>query len=183
MKILDKNKKRPYHFSDYDSEWVNKFESIKNYLENVFGTKALYIEHIGSTSIPGMKAKPIIDVLVVVDKMEDFLEEKNKMINMGYEWGENYIAPNSLIFFIEGSDGEKTENIHVIEKGSHKEKQFIVMRDYLRSHPEKAKEYSELKQKNKELYPDDYPAYRLAKNDFLIALEKEAYDWFDSINK
>jgi GrpB-like predicted nucleotidyltransferase (UPF0157 family) len=177
MKILDKNEKRKYHFSDYDPDWVNKFSSLKDFLINVFKDKAISIEHIGSTSIPGMKAKPIIDILITVAEMEGFASEKDLMIKSGYEWGENYIAPNSLIFFKLGPEGEKTENIHVVEKGSPKEKQFIVMRDYLRTYREKAKEYSDLKYKNKELYPDDYPAYRAAKDSFLKQLEQEAYRW------
>ncbi len=181
MKILDKNEKRKYHFSDYDPNWVNEFNSIKYFLSEVFKEKAVLIEHIGSTSIPGMKAKPIIDVLVTVNTMEDFTDEKDLMVKSGYDWGENYIAPNSLLFFKVGPEDEKTENIHVVEKGSAKEKQFIVMRDYLRQHPNKVEEYSNLKEKNREKYPDDYPAYREAKYPFLAKLELEAYEW-DELN-
>ena len=70
------------------------------------------------------------------------------MIKAGYEWGENYIAPNTSTFFKLGSDGDKLENIHVCEVGAPKERQFIIMqRDYFRSHPNKTKEYSDLKLK------------------------------------
>lgn len=89
------------------------------------------------------------------------------MIKAGYEWGENYIAPNTLIFFKLGSDGEKLENIHVCKQGSAEERQFIVMRDYLRTHPQKVKEYSDLKERNVSMYPNDYPAYCAAKASFL----------------
>ncbi len=177
MKELDKNTKRKYLFSEYDPNWKVQFSSIKEFLFDVFGDKAITIEHVGSTSIEGMKAKPLIDVLVLINKMEVFQEEKDKMIKAGYEWGENYIAPNTLIFFKLGPDGEKLENIHVCEKGSAKESQFIVMRDYLRTYPEKAKEYSSLKEKNVSLYANDYPAYRAAKVPYLEELEKEAYEW------
>ncbi len=124
-----------------------------------------------------MKAKPLIDVLVVVEKIEPFQEQKDKMTEAGYEWDENYIAPNTLLFFRLGPDGEKLENIHVCERGSAKESQFIVMRDYLRAHPQKVKEYSDLKEMNALLYPSDYPAYRAAKAPFLQKLEREAYEW------
>ncbi len=102
------------------------------------------------------------------------------MVKDGYEWGENYIEPNTLIFFKLGPDGEKLENIHVCEEDSAKVRQFIVTRDYLRNHPGRAKEYSELKEKNVLLYPDDYPAYRAAKDPFLKQLEKDAYEWGDN---
>lgn len=177
MKALDKNIKRKYSFSEYDPKWRTEFVSIKNFLLGVFGDEAISIEHVGSTSVEGMKAKPLIDVLVVVNKMQPFESQKEEMEKWGYEWGENYIAPNTLIFFKLGPDGEKLENIHVCEKGSPKERQFIVMRDYLRSNPDKVKEYSDLKEKNALLYPDDYPAYRKAKAPFLEQLEKEAYKW------
>lgn len=177
MKILDKNEKRKYHFSDYDPNWVNEFNSIKYFLSEVFKEKAVLIEHIGSTSIPGMKAKPIIDVLVVVEKIEDFLEEREKMISNGYLWEEEYIGPNTQLFYKTAEDGSKTENIHICEKDSPKEKQFLVMRDFFRTFSEKAKEYSDLKEKNQLLYPDDYPAYREAKASFLEKIEQEAYSW------
>lgn len=180
MKELDKNIKRKYHFSEYDPNWVVQFSAIKDFLIKVFGDKAIMIEHIGSTSVPGMKAKQLIDVLVVVEKIEDFQKQKDSMVKAGYEWGENYIAPNTLIFFKLGPEGEKLENIHVCEKGAPKERQFLIMRDYLRAHPEKVKEYSDVKEKNNKLYPDDYPAYRSAKATFLEALEQEAYAWDDS---
>lgn len=177
MNELDKNIKRKYSFSEYNPNWKLQFSTIKDFLLTVFGDKALAIEHVGSTSVEGMKAKPLIDVLVVVEKMELFQEEKDKMIKVDYEWGENYIAPNTLIFFKMGPDGEKLENIHVCEKGSAKERQFIVMRDYLRTHPQKVKEYSDLKEKNVSMYPNDYPTYRAAKAPFLKQLEIEAYEW------
>lgn len=182
-KELDKNIKRKYSLSEYDPNWVNKFNSIKVFLSDVFKNKALKIEHVGSTSIPGMRAKPLIDIVLVVSKMEDFNTEKDQMIKAGYEWGENYIAPNTLLFFKLGSDGDKLENIHVCEVGAPKERQFIIMRDYFRSHPNKAKEYSDLKLKNTNLYPYDYPAYRAAKAPFLQKMEIEAYEWFSKKNQ
>lgn len=177
MNKLDKNIKRKYAFSDYDPDWKNQFSDIQKFLFSVFGNKALAIEHVGSTSIEGMKAKPLIDVLVVVEKLEQFQEQKDSMTEAGYEWGENYIAPNTLLFFRLGSEGEKLENIHICEKGSAKERQFVVMRDFLRAHPKKVKEYSDLKEANALLYPNDYPAYRTAKAPFLQELEQEAYEW------
>lgn len=127
-----------------------------------------------------MKAKPIIDVLVVVEKIEEFLAEREKMISAGYEWGGNYFGPNTQLFFKMAEDGSKTENIHVCDSDSPKAKQFLVMRDFFRTFPEKAKEYADLKEKNFSLYPDDYPAYREAKAPFLDRVEQEAYTWFEN---
>jgi GrpB-like predicted nucleotidyltransferase (UPF0157 family) len=174
---LDKNIKRKYFLENYNPMWVEKFNTIKILLQSIFKEKALKVEHVGSTSISGMKAKPIIDVLVVVEKIEDFLEEREKMISNGYLWEEEYIGPNTQLFYKTAEDGSKTENIHICEKDSPKEKQFLVMRDFFRTFSEKAKEYSDLKEKNQLLYPDDYPAYREAKASFLEKIEQEAYSW------
>lgn len=178
-----KSIKRKYFFLEYDPDWPRQFSLIKSFLEDVFGDTAVKIEHIGSTSIPEMKAKPVIDVLVVVEKMELFEKQKEKMVEAGYEWVENYIAPDSLIFYKLGNEGEKLENIHVLEGKAPKARQFIVMRDYLRTHPEKAKAYSEVKQKGFDLHPDDYPAYRGVKDPFLKEIESLAYEWDDLRNK
>jgi len=170
----DKNQKREYSIQEYNPEWPKKFEEIKEILKEVFSNKALSIEHIGSTSILGMKAKPLIDVLVTVERVEPFTSEKEKMISVGYEWGENYIAPDTLIFY-KTERNRKTENIHVCIKNSFKAKQFIITRDYLRTHPERAKLYGEIKDRLKKQFPNDYPAYRSGKQDFVDETERLAY--------
>lgn len=167
---------RKYSLSEYDSSWVSKFSSIKVLLLGVFGDKVLQIEHVGSTSVSGMKAKPLIDVLVVVEKLEPFEKEKELMIEAGYEW-HYYPDPEGLAFSKFGNEGEKLEGIHLCEKISPWVRKFVAVRDYLRTHPEKVREYSELKQKNAELHPNDYPAYRNAKAPFLEQLKQEAYRW------
>ncbi len=94
-----KSIKRKYSFLEYVPDWPRQFSVIKSFLEDVFGDTAVNIEHIGSTSIPEMKAKPVIDVLVVVEKMELFERQKERMVEAGYEGVANYIAPDSLIFY------------------------------------------------------------------------------------
>lgn len=184
MKKFDENVNtinRKYSLSAYDPNWVHKFASIKDLVSKVFGDNAIKIEHVGSTSIKGMMAKPIIDVLVIVEKLDSFKKEKELMTVAGYEW-HYYSTPDGLVFYKIGPWGEKLENIHICEESSEKVRQFIAIRDYLRAHPKKAKEYSELKQKNIELYPNDYPAYREAKAPFLEQLKQEAYRWEEIIN-
>lgn len=167
---------RKYSLSEYDTSWISKFNSIKDLLLEVFGGKALKVEHVGSTSIQGMKAKPLIDILVVVEKLQPFEKEKELMAEAGYEW-QYYPDPKGLSFSKFGTDGEKLEGIHICEESSLWVRKFIAIRDYLRNHPEKAREYSELKQKIIKLHPDDYPAYRNAKAPFLEKLKQEAYLW------
>lgn len=173
---------RKYSLSEYDPNWISQFNSIKELLLNVFGDKALRIEHVGSTSVQGMKAKPLIDILMVVEKLELFEKEKELMTKAGYAW-QYYPDPEGLTFSKFGPDNEKNEGIHICEESSLWVRQFIVVRDYLRTHPEKAKEYSKLKQKIIEMYPNDYPAYRKAKAPFLEQLKKESYSWEEGKSK
>lgn len=170
---------RKYSLSEYNPGWPLAFNLIKELLLGVFGDKILKIEHVGSTSVPGMKAKPLIDVLAVVKKLEFFEKEKKLMTEDGYEW-HHYSDPEGLVFSKFDHDGKKLENIHLCEEDSPWVHQFIVIRDYLRVHPEKAREYSDLKQKIIELHPNDYPAYRNAKVPFLEQLKQDAYQWEDN---
>ncbi|MFZ2303190.1 MAG: GrpB family protein [Minisyncoccia bacterium] len=167
---------RKYSLSAYDPSWANKFLTIKDLILKVFVDKALRIEHVGSTSIEGMVAKPLIDVLVIVEKLKPFEKEKELMTKAGYEW-RYYTNPDGLVFYKLAQGGEKLENIHICEESSEKVREFIVLRDYLRVHTEKAREYSELKQKTIKLHPNDYPAYREAKAPFLQELKNDAYRW------
>ena len=169
--------KNKYSISEYDPHWVGQFEILKKFLAEIFGSKALQIEHVGSTAIPGMKAKPVIDIFVIAEKMEDFLSEKEKMAAASYEWGNDFIGPNTLLFYKYGPDGEKCENIHVCEKTSPNVRRFLIKRDFLRAFPEKAKEYSDLKEKISHIHPNDYASYKVAKAPFLDQIEPEAYAW------
>ena len=143
---LDKMQKRPYSLEEYNPAWVDQFEEIKKILLDIFGDKALAIEHVGSTAVPGMKAKPLIDVLVIVEKMESFQAERERMASHGYKNQDNYIGPDTILFYKE-EDARKTVNIHVCVEHSPKTEQFIPVRDYLRSHPEEVKKYVELKER------------------------------------
>src|SRR5437870_2692130 len=104
-------KKQLYSVREYDPEWVPKFENIRFFLKDIFKEKAVAIEHVGSTSVPDMKAKPLIDVLITVEKMEAFGEERRIMIDRGYVSVDNYIAPDSILFYKE-EHGAKSENVH-----------------------------------------------------------------------
>jgi GrpB-like predicted nucleotidyltransferase (UPF0157 family) len=175
--MLDKFQKRPYSLEEPSDYWVNKFSEVRKIIESVFGDKALAIEHVGSTSL-GIKAKPLLDVLIIVRNINDIFEEKEKMKEFGYLWEDEYIAPDTS--FIYKLDGErKIENIHICEASHYKVDYFILKRDYFRAHPDKLKEYETLKVKLNEKFPEDYPAYRAGKEDFLENIYILAKEWRD----
>ncbi len=102
------------------------------------------------------------------------------MVKLGYEWGENYIAPNSFIFYKTVDGDQKIENIHIFLQNSPKAIQFITTRDYLRTHPERAHLYSDLKVALQKQFPDDYPAYRKGKQRFIDETEELTKDWLEN---
>lgn len=165
--------KRGYEIEPYNSEWPKKFKEIADMLSKAFESKVIAIEHVGSTSIPGADAKPLIDVLVVVDDLENLKAEKETIISLGYFLREKVLENHSILFekFV---DEEKTENIHVVEKSADLIGHFLNVRDYLREHPERLHEYSILKKRLKLEFPDNYQAYRAGKHDFLEETERLA---------
>ncbi|MFT6829403.1 MAG: GrpB-like predicted nucleotidyltransferase (UPF0157 family) [Candidatus Paceibacteria bacterium] len=172
-----KRKSRKYYFTKYNPDWVGQYEVLKNIISPIW-QKALSIEHIGSTSIPGMSAKPVIDILVTIEKIEDFEKEIRQMKELSFTCLKDYIAPRTLNFYQTGNEDDKINNIHICELGSQHQQRFIIMRDYFRAHPNMAKEYSDLKQKNRDENPNNYVSYRDSKKDFLDEIEQEAYEWF-----
>ncbi len=173
------NSERTYSIEPYNPDWVTKFNTIKKVLEEVFGTMALSIEHVGSTSVVGMKAKPLIDVLVIVENITSLERVKEEMISTGYILRENVLDERSVLFEkIVGT--EKIENIHVFETGAPRIKQFINVRDYLRTHSERAGQYSALKEKLKIEHPDDYLSYRPGKFTFLQETARLANEWAEN---
>jgi GrpB-like predicted nucleotidyltransferase (UPF0157 family) len=173
------NKK--YLIADYDPKWIEKFLALKYSLQHVFGTKALQIEHVGSTSIIGMKAKPIIDVLVIVRDLNDLQLEKSKMSALRYTAKENYIAPDSL-FFCKEVNGKRLALIHVFPVGHPRIAEFIDKRDYLRAYPEEARRYERIKIDLARRFPTDYMAYKKEKSRYLNTdLTKRIVKWKGSL--
>jgi GrpB-like predicted nucleotidyltransferase (UPF0157 family) len=170
-------KKRHYRLENYNPEWHHTFLEMKETLESVFKDKAVSIEHVGSTSVPGMKSVPVVDVLVAVHTMESFVTEKKLMKALGYEWGDSHAAPGTILFYKENEDGTQSENVHVCEHDSPQALQFLYTRDYFITHPERAAEYGELKTKLKQEYPDDYDAYKHGKKNFYDETERWAREW------
>jgi GrpB-like predicted nucleotidyltransferase (UPF0157 family) len=164
---------RDYHFEDYNPDWVFSFNEIKDLVSSVFQGKAFSIEHVGSTSVPGMRSKPLIDVVVALDPFFVSEDEKAVFEKAGYYFSENKIGEGTILFE-KGQELEKTANIHLLPKGHHLVDQMVLSRDYLRSHPTRAEAYGKLKDELKEKYPDDYKLYREGKEAFMQETERLA---------
>jgi GrpB-like predicted nucleotidyltransferase (UPF0157 family) len=155
---------------DHDPSWGELFEEERARLLGVFDDRAAAIEHIGSTSVPGLCAKPIVDIAVGVRKLELTDEQIAAMERLGYEYLGEYGLPGRL-FFRKGEP--RTHNVHVVEHGGEHWERQLVFRDALRADPEERQRYDELKRR---LAAAGHPreAYTELKTPFIRGVEARA---------
>ena len=157
----------------YNEKWVEEFEKEQINLKNIFSDLAFSIEHIGSTSIPGLSAKPIIDIAVGIERLEDFDNVRYIFENIkDYEIKENPTPGEILI--VKGTEDITTHLIHVMEYTSSRYIESILFRDYLINHPDLIKEYESLKSELAIKYANDRKTYTANKNDFIQNVLKKA---------
>jgi GrpB-like predicted nucleotidyltransferase (UPF0157 family) len=164
----------------FNENWFVMFEEEERKINNVFGNEIVAIYHIGSTSIPGMYAKPIIDILVEVKDIESVDNYNEQMSALGYRaLGEHGISGRR--FFRKG-EVERTHHVHVFETGSEHITRHLAFKEYMIAHPKEAKAYSELKQKLSKQFPTDIESYIEGKDPFIKETEKKALQWYKHRN-
>ena len=167
---LDKNK---VILVPYSKDWTEEFQAEKKRLHALLGDTALAIEHVGSTAIPGISAKPILDVAVAV-KTTDVLKDLIPILSdNGYDVMDA-IETKGEIVARKGPPEARTHYVHVEVIDSVFWNNHIVFRDYLLAHPEVVKEYEQLKQKMFEKYKDDRKKYTAAKKQFIQSVLETA---------
>ncbi len=159
----------PVFIKEPDPAWPNIFKIEEEKITKTLGMDIIIqIDHIGSTAIPGMPAKPTIDILIQVynDIPNDQIIKKLK--SLGYHYIHKPDSPSPQMMFAKGytPGGIKgqTYHLHIRYEGTHDE---IIFRDYLASHPNVAREYAELKYRLAEKYRNDRDGYTEAKTEFI----------------
>lgn len=160
---------------DYDPGWVSLFAQRARRIRQALGTVALRIDHIGSTSIPGLAAKPIIDLQLSVASFAPVDAYRLPLERLGYVFRPDNPDPTKRYFH--ELPGERREQIHVRQAGSWFEQCALLFRDYLRAHPEDAATYARLKRELAEHYRDDASGYTRAKGPFIWDVLRRANDW------
>jgi len=156
-------------------EWPGVFETEANKLREVFGEELTVIHHIGSTSVRGQKAKPIIDIMPLVRDIEVIDKFNDKMIELEYEPMGEFGIPERR-YFRKGGDVQ-TYHVHVFQLGSKDAERHLAFRDFLRQHEDDALKYGKLKETLAIRFPNDIEAYMAGKNDFIKKLEQTAIEW------
>ena len=164
--------KRVY-VAPYDAQWKEDYAAIREELAAALGDLALRIEHVGSTSVEGLSAKPIIDIDVVIEDGTKLDAVIAALGGIGYSHEGNLGIVGREAFKYEGKEHLRRHHLYVCTQDSPELRRHLVFRDYLRSHPEAVKEYSRIKEEGAALYPDDIDAYIAHKSPWIEAVYRE----------
>lgn len=158
----------------YDAEWPSRFRSERAVLADVLPpTQVIAIEHAGSTAIPGLEAKPIIDIFVAVPDIDVARATFPPILDaIGYAfWAEN--PDHERLFFVKGLPPRapaRTHHVHVMETAAAAWQRALLFRDYLRSHADEAQRYLHLKRELAVRHREDREAYTRAKDDYVAGV-------------
>lgn len=157
----------------YDDQWKQDFFKIKTELADALGQLATGIEHVGSTSVEGLSAKPVIDIDVVIKDYSVFDNVVIALEKIGYRHEGNLGIPGREAFKYDGKEHLKKHHLYVCPEDSEELKRHIAFRDYLRSHPDAVKEYSRIKEDGARMYPYDIDRYIEYKSPLIDKIYKE----------
>jgi GrpB-like predicted nucleotidyltransferase (UPF0157 family) len=160
---------------DYDPVWPDLFAALGGDLRAGLGSIALRIDHIGSTAVPGLAAKPIIDVQISVASFEPLIAFRGPIESCGFVWrtGDDDLTRR----YFRERPGRRRTHVHVRLAGSFSEQLNLLHRDYLRADPVRAGEYSVVKRSLAHLLLSDRQAYVDAKAPFVWSTIARAHDW------
>jgi GrpB-like predicted nucleotidyltransferase (UPF0157 family) len=166
-----------YLFAEYSPEWPARFQKEAGRMRRLLGDTMVDAHHIGSTSVPGLAAKPVIDLMPVVREIALVDERDSEMVAEGYRsWGEHGIAGRR--FYTRDRGGVRTHNVHVFAAGSPEIERHLALAAYLRAHPEVRREYEALKRAVYAEHPDEIAAYCAGKDAWIKRMEPVAVEWF-----
>jgi len=159
----------------YDEAWKKDFEEIKAELMAVLDGLVLSVEHVGSTSVPGLAAKPIIDIDVVIEDTDCFEKVKTALETIGYQHEGDMGIPGREAFKYDGKEHLRKHHLYVCAKDSDELKRHLSFRDYLRTHPDAVKEYGRIKEEGARLYPNDIDSYIEYKAPFIENIYEQIF--------
>jgi GrpB-like predicted nucleotidyltransferase (UPF0157 family) len=177
----------------YTDRWTSEFKLIGATFRQALGSHALRIDHIGSTSVPGLAAKDIIDIQVTVRQLEPFVQPRQAFEAVGYilrpentqdhrPRGDNSAEHEWAKRFFREPDGQRRVHVHVREAGRANQRYALLFRDYLRVHPGSAAAYAEVKRQLAHYHPDDITAYVTIKDPICDIIWAAAESWARTSN-
>ena len=165
----------PIVIAQYNPQWPILYEKEKAQILSTIRHWAIAIEHVGSTAVPGLGAKPIIDVMVAVRHLADASACIIPLQGLGYEYAPEFeVLMPERRFFRKFSKGIRTHHLHVVEIKSEFWEHHLLFRDFLRNHSWAAQQYCQLKKELAAQFRDDREAYTNAKTRFIMSILEEA---------
>jgi GrpB-like predicted nucleotidyltransferase (UPF0157 family) len=156
------------HVVDYDPEWPRTFERIRSYVWPAVQDVAIGVEHVGSTAVPGLLAKPVIDACIVVTSGREIPECIDRLASIGYVHRGNLGVPDREAF--RQPEELPKHHLYLSPRESLSLKNHLGFRDHLRTHPEAAREYGDLKASLARRFPTDMDSYIDGKTDFVLRI-------------
>ena len=157
----------------YSDQWERDFLKIKDEIKSALGELAESIEHVGSTSVRGLSAKPVIDIDVVISDSSVLSDVIAAHGRIGYQHEGDLDITGREAFRYDCKDHLQKHHLYVCPEDSPELRRHIAFRDYLRSHPEAAAEYSRIKEEGAALYPEDIDRYIEYKTPFIEKIYRE----------
>ncbi len=154
----------------YDKTWKSSFEEIKAEIEKVIGDLIVGIEHVGSTSVESLSAKPCIDIDVIIKDYSVFNDVVNKLATIGYIHKGNLGIKDREAFKYDDKPHLQKHHLYVCPQHSEELHRHITFRDFLRENPEAARKYSLVKETAAQLFPDDIDKYIEYKSPYIEEL-------------
>ena len=166
-----------YTFTAYSNEWPLEFEREAKRLQVLLGEEIVSVHHIGSTSVPGLDAKPIIDLMPLVHNIIHIDTYKDRMIGAGYKaWGEYGLSGRR--YFTKDAGEFRTHNIHVYALNDPAVPRHLAFCAYLRTHLDARREYVAIKRVAYLKHPADIDAYNDSKNAWIKSTEQLVLAWY-----
>jgi GrpB-like predicted nucleotidyltransferase (UPF0157 family) len=161
---------------EHDPAWAVEAQQELNLIRQALGALAVRLEHVGSTSVPGLAAKPILDLQLSVTRIEPRARYATPLGRLGYTFIPDPDSPGYRLF-AKPATRPRTHHLHVCESAGWHEARHLALRDYLRAHPAEADRYAALKRDLVEIAPQDRLSYIAGKRRYVEDLEARALVW------
>ena len=168
------------YLQPYDPRWAAEFACESSAVASAPGSILVAIHHIGSTAVPGIHAKPVIDMLAVTSDVSLLDESTTGLVALGCEALGEFGIVGRRYFRKDNHAGERTHQIHAFQVGSPQIPRHLAFRDFLRVHPDCASDYDALKQRLAESHPNDISSYTDGKDSFIQDIDSRAVSWLSA---
>lgn len=153
--------------AEYNPEWKQLFRKEQSLLKEALGNKFISVEHVGSTAIPGIKAKPVLDIMLAIADLDDWEQIQEPLAALGYKFRKDFRKEQQHILFVKGPEANRTHYLKVTELNSKFWTENILFRDFLVNNPKYRDEYGKTKEQLCKNHQDNRELYTKGKEEFI----------------